>query len=53
MNPEDRIAQFRAGLISEAECLSLLDAMEVQGGFSPSGFTGYDYRAQRWVVVEW
>lgn len=29
-----------------------LDAMQIRGGLAQTGYTGYDYAAQRWIEVE-
>ena len=49
---ENRCRQFWAGLISEEEWRTLLDAMQVRGGIDATHFVGYDYIQQEWVEVD-
>ena len=49
------LAQFKNGLLTEAEALNKLDRLHVRGAFSGDadrfGFLGYDYNNQVWVAV--
>ena len=37
------------GLITQAEALAELKAIQVRGAFGAKGFTGYDYLNQQWI----
>ena len=46
------IKQYLHGLISHVEATRALETLEIRGAFDKEGYTGYDYRQQRWVVVK-
>ena len=45
----DAVPAAFAGRITEAQAHIDLEKIQVRGGFGPDGYTGYDYRNQRWV----
>ena len=53
MTARNILAQFYAGLITQAECVASLERLQVRGAFdSQSSYIGYDYRTQQWVEAD-
>lgn len=48
--PEFTLAMLAIGLITEDEALAALEILECHGSFDANGYTGYDYRNQRWIT---
>ena len=48
----ETIFRHYAGNLSSPVTVKVaLDAMKIRGGLDQTGYTGYDYAAQRWIEV--
>ena len=50
--PEEHVRHYFDGWITSGELASRLEAQQVRGSIRDGKFTGYDYRNQRWIVVQ-
>ena len=44
------VHMVNTGEVSVPMADKLLDARSIHGGFNGNEFTGYDYRAQKWMI---
>lgn len=43
------IVAVMEGSLGQVDCEMLLDKMQVRGSFDSVGYTGYDYKNQKWI----